>query len=269
MTDTDVTRLYDANAEDEWSRLGVRRTEFGVTCMALDEHLPPSPAKILDVGSGPGRYAIRLAQRGYAVSIFDLSWECLNLAVEKASQSGASFDATVCGTATDLAVFPDAHFDAVLLLGPLYHLKTVERRSQAVLEAVRVTRSEGLLFSAFLTRYSVVRYSAKVRPWQLSQTPRFIESILANGVGDASDGFLRSCYCADPTEIRPFMERLGVHTVEMVGCEGVVAEVEERLNELPENDFARWVELNYSLGRRAELLAASAHILHIGRIHSR
>jgi hypothetical protein len=35
MTDTDVARLYDANAEDEWSRLDARRTEFAVTCMAL------------------------------------------------------------------------------------------------------------------------------------------------------------------------------------------------------------------------------------------
>ena len=268
MTDTDVARLYDANAEDEWSRLDTRRTEFAVTCMALDEHLPPPPAKILDVGSGPGRYAIRLAQRGYAVSVLDLSQQCLDLAATKAALSGVGFDAMVCGTATDLGVFPTAYFDAVLLLGPLYHLKSVERRRQAVLEAMRVARSNGLVISAFLTRYSVVRYAAKVRPLQLSQTPDFIESILATGVGIAGDGFLSSCYCADPTEIRPFMDGLGIDTVNLIGCEGVVAEVEERLNELPENDFARWVDLNYRLGRRAELLAASAHILHVGRIPS-
>ena len=268
MTDTDVARLYDENAEDEWSRLDARRTEFAVTCRALDEHLPPPPAKILDVGSGPGRYAIRLAQRGYAVSVLDLSQQCLDLAATKAALSGVGFDAVVCGTATDLNVFPTGSFDAVLLLGPLYHLKSVERRRQAVLEAMRVARSDGLMVSAYLTRYSVVRYAAKVRPLQLSQTPDFIESILATGVGNAGDGFLSSCYCADPTEIRPFMDGLGIETVDLIGCEGVVAEVEERLNELPENDFARWVDLNYRLGRRAELLAASAHILHVGRIPS-
>jgi len=265
MSDTDVARLYDANAEDEWSRLDARRTEFAVTCRALDEHLPRPPAKILDVGSGPGRYAIRLAQRGYAVSLLDLSQQCLDLAAKKAALGGVRLDAMACGTATDLGMFPAEYFDAVLLLGPLYHLKSVERRRQAVLEAMRVARTGGLLISAYLTRYSVVRYAAKVRPAQLSQAPAFIESILATGVGNAGDGFLNSCYCSDPTEIRPFMDGLGVDTVELIGCEGVVAEVEERLNDLSESDFARWADLNYRLGRRAELLAASAHILHIGR----
>ena len=101
---------------------------------------------------------------------------------------------------------------------------------------MRVARPDGPLFSAYLTRYSVVRYAAKVRPWQLWQTPDFIESILAAGAGDAGDACLSSCYCADPTEIRPLMDGLGLDTVEMIGCEGVVA--------------------------------ASDHILHVGRIPS-
>ena len=150
-------------------------------------------------------------------------------------------------------------------MGPLYHLKLAEHRATAVHEALRATRSRGLLFSTHLTRYSVVRYAAKVRPEQLAQMPTFIESILTNGTGEAKEGFLRTCYCADPTEIRPIMETFGLNTVEMVGCEGVVAEIEERLNQLPDVEFARWVALNYKLGRRPELLAASAHILHVGQ----
>jgi len=178
---------------------------------------------------------------------------------------GVRFDAVVCGTATDLGVFQSDHFDAVLLMGPLYHLKSAEHRVTAVQEALRTARSRSLLFSAHLTRYSVVRYAAKVRPDQLAQTPTFIDSILTNGTGEAKDGFLRTCYCADPTEIRPFMEMCGLNTVEMVGCEGVVAEVEERLNQLPEVEFARWVALNYRLGRKTELLTASSRILHVGQ----
>ena len=51
----------------------------------------------------------------------------------------------------------------------------------------------------------------------------------------------------------------------LVGCEGVVAEVEEQLNSLPEQELARWIDLNYRLGKRPELHAASAHLLHVGR----
>jgi S-adenosylmethionine-dependent methyltransferase len=195
----------------------------------------------------------------------DLSQQSLDLAVEKASQNSVCFDSIVCGTATDLSAFSDVQFDAVLLMGPLYHLKSQESRTTAVREAMRIAKPGSLVFSAHLTRYSVVRYAVKVRPQQLSPHPGFIESILRQGVGEAADGFLRTCYCADPIEIRPFMELLGLDTIAMVGCERVVAEVEERLNDLPDVEFARWVALNYQLGRKAELLAASAHILHIGR----
>ena len=51
----------------------------------------------------------------------------------------------------------------------------------------------------------------------------------------------------------------------MLGCEGVVAEVEDQLNLLPEEDLERWISLNYRLGKRPELHAASAHLLHVGR----
>ena len=81
----------------------------------------------------------------------------------------------------------------------------------------------------------------------------------------ANWGFLDTCYCADPLEIQPFMEGLGLTTLDLVGCEGVVAEVEEKLNELPREDLTRWIDLNYRLGRRRELHAASAHLLHVGK----
>ena len=41
--------------------------------------------------------------------------------------------------------------------------------------------------------------------------------------------------------------------------------LEEKLNELSNEHFARWVELNYLLGKKQELHASAAHILHVGR----
>jgi len=268
--ETRVAEIYDSAPEREWSRLDSRRIEFEVTCRALDEHLPNAPARILDVGSGPGRYALRLAGQGYSVSLVDLSGQCLAIAEREAAHLTLQFDRVVCGSATQLTAFPTASFDAVLLLGPLYHLKKEEARAQTVLEALRVLRPDGLLFSAFLNRYSVVRYAAKARPTQLLDDPDFIASILSHGFGDSDKpgaAFLRTCYFSDPQEVRPFMENLGVHTVSTLGCEGVVAEVEEHLNVLTARDLDPWVTLNYRLGQKPELHAASAHLLHIGRRH--
>jgi len=57
--------------------MGRHRTEFAVTMRALADHLPPPPARVLDCGGGPGRYAIELARQGYEVTLFDLSAGCL------------------------------------------------------------------------------------------------------------------------------------------------------------------------------------------------
>lgn len=269
MSDLDtVADLYDSAPDREWARLDHRKIEFGVTLRALQEFLPPTPAEIVDIGSGPGRYAIPLASQGYAVTLLDLSDRCLQLAGTEAARAGVSFEQVEQGSATQLSAFADSSFDAALLLGPLYHLKAETDRAEAVSEALRVLRPGGVLFSAFLSRYSVVRYAAKTRPEQVTGDPQFIQSILATGVGESvrSDAtFLNSCYFADPMAVQPFMEGHGVKTLAVLGCEGVVAEVEERLNDLSPADLADWVDLNYRLGRRPELLAASAHVLHVGR----
>lgn len=263
-----VAELYDAAPEREWSRLDERRIEFGVTLRALAEFFPPAPAKVIDIGSGPGRYAIPLASEGYSMSLVDLSAACLTLAEEEAKRAGVSFARVQRGSATSLTSFPDASCDAALLLGPLYHLKEETDRTRTVQEALRVLRPGGVLISAFLSRYSVARYAAKTRPEQYTDDPDLIESILTHGVGEsdrADASFLKSCYFSDPVAVAPFMESCGVRTIQVLGCEGVVAEVEERLNELPDDALRKWIDLNYRLGKTPELVAASAHVLHVGQ----
>ncbi len=68
-----VENYYDTDPTLEWERLNRHRTELAVTLRALDEYLPPAPAKIADIGGGPGRYAIELTRKGYSVTLVDLS----------------------------------------------------------------------------------------------------------------------------------------------------------------------------------------------------
>ena len=122
-----VQRHYDRDPQREWERMDRHPTEFAVTLRALEQYLPPTPARVLDCGGGPGRYAIQLARWGYDVTLFDLSPASLRLAQTKAAEAGASLTAYEQGTATDLSRFPDESFDAVLLMGPLYHLLALLR----------------------------------------------------------------------------------------------------------------------------------------------
>ena len=88
---TDAVRAYYAGlGEREWARLDNPddgAIEFEVTCQVLAKYLPPH-ARVLDIGGGPGRYAIWLAQHGHRVTLADLSPEQLAIARTKISQAG-------------------------------------------------------------------------------------------------------------------------------------------------------------------------------------
>ncbi len=140
-----VERYYDAGAQGEWERQDRNRTEFAVTWRALDDYLPKPPAAVLDVGGGPGRYSVGLARRGYAVTLFDLARNNLDFAQAKAAEAGAALAGCVQGNALDMSRFADASFDAVLLMGPLYHLLELDQRRTAVREACRVLKPGGVI----------------------------------------------------------------------------------------------------------------------------
>ena len=178
----DIEIRYDLHPEREWARLDEHRTEFSLTLRALADHLPPPPARILDCGGGPGRYAIQLARRGYRVTLFDLSAGCLQLAQEKAAEASVELAGIEKGSATDLSRFPGDSFDAVLLMGPLYHLVGSVHRQRALSEARRVLQPGGPLFVAFLTRYAVIRWAAVHDPAWLLEHPDVTDSILTSGV---------------------------------------------------------------------------------------
>jgi len=78
------------------------------------------------------------------VTLFDLSKACLALAEEKALEAGVKLAGVEQGNAVDLSRFADASFDAVLLMGPLYHLLEEDDR--------RGSSSTGVVSSGCLPR---------------------------------------------------------------------------------------------------------------------
>ncbi len=259
-----VERFYDNNPEQEWQRLERHRTEFAVTMRALAEFLPAPPATILDMGGGPGRYTIALAQQGYTVTLADLSKQNLALAREKAAAAQVELAGIVHANVLDLAAFTPETYDAALVLGPLYHLLTLEDRQQAVREVLQLVKPGGMVCAAFITRFAPFRYAAKHKPMLLIKYQAYVEQLLATGVDEQETGFTH-VHFAHPAEIQPLMEGCGLETVQMIGCEGVVSQVEEQINELEGDAWEAWVDLNYRLGKDPALHGAADHVLYVGR----
>lgn len=119
MDQVEVRSRYAGKAEVEWNRLSaspIARIEYMITCHSLEHHLPSS-GWVLDVGSGPGRYAIDLAQKGLRVFMFDLLFEMLRFGQTKAAEAG--MDQRVAAVAGDMVTlpYPSNTFDAVVSLG--------------------------------------------------------------------------------------------------------------------------------------------------------
>lgn len=53
--------------------------------------------------------------------------------------------------------------------------------------------------------------------------------------------------------------------MDMIGCEGIISMIEEKINEFSGRAFEFWVDLNYRLGRDQSLHGAAEHILYIGQ----
>ena len=261
-----VEEHYDRDPAREWERLARHRTEFAVTCRVLDEHLPSPPRQILDVGGGPGRYALHLSRLGYRVTLLDLSRRSLDLALELATAEGIYLPPPIQGDATALPADFTEQFDAVLLLGPLYHLPEAADRLAAVREAYRVLRPGGYVFAAFITRFAPLRDVATHSPQWILDNPDRARQLLAEGtnLADESSAFPNP-YFARPEEITPLMETGGFTTLALQGCEGIVAGHEEAVNALEGAAWAAWVALNDRLGREPSLYGAADHLLYSGQ----
>jgi len=191
----EVRDYYLAGGERDRLAAGTGRLEFLRTWDVLIRTLPAPPADLLDVGGAVGTYARPLAEAGYRVHLVDPVPEH----VAQAAALG------VPATVGDARALPagDGSADAVLLLGPLYHLTERADRVRAWREAARVARPGGVVVAATISRYASF-FDGFVR--ERMADPRFraiVESDLADGVHrnpDNEPGWFTTAYFAHPDE---------------------------------------------------------------------
>jgi S-adenosylmethionine-dependent methyltransferase len=262
-----VRRYYDGDPQHEWERHERHRTEFAITWKVLEQYLPDPPACVLDCGGGPGWYAIQLAQRGYAVTLFDLSSENLTFARGMTQAAGLELQGYDLGDASDLSRYADESFDAVLLMGPLYHLLEVEQRQRALQEARRVLRPGGMLFAAFINRYDWHMWAASHDPLLPIRKLNTSEVVFSTGKlrarGDQPHEFV--AYFTHPSEVSPLIWSAGCEHLETLSLEGLVGGYEAGVNALQGEAWDAWLAINWQAARDPSLFGASQHLLAVAR----
>ncbi len=154
--DKAVLAYYEEGREYNRLRTDIGLIEFERTKEILLENLPSPPAVIYDIGGAYGEYSWWLASLGYEVHLFDLSETNIKLSKELSKEyPGCSLAASEVCDARKVPR-PDNSADAVLLMGPLYHIIDYCERIRALKECCRLLKPGGVIFSAALTPFSVL-----------------------------------------------------------------------------------------------------------------
>lgn len=235
--------------------------EFERTKEIVLRHLPEPPARIADIGGGAGRYALWLADRGHDVSHRDL----MPLHVEQltAELPGRPNLRTAVGDARDLDL-DDASADAVLLLGPLYHLRRREDRIRALREARRVVRPGGPVFAAAISRWAP-RLDGVLRLRLYERLPEIGDSVKrTERTGWMPPAFPEafSAYCHRPRQLHAELREAGLDVLDLVGVEGMpymLPDLAERLNDPLDREVV--LESARATERVAELLGIGPHLV--------
>lgn len=257
-----VKEFYDKCAEDEWNRIA-GRPEFLLTTRFINRYVKPGD-KILDIGGGPGRYSLYLANRGCDVTLFDLSDGNIKFAQQKAAEQSLTIK-TLCGDARAIDNILDEQFDHILLMGPMYHLLEETDRIKAVNLSLKLLKPKGEIFISFINMFAGIIYAMKCRPDIISDPveQEFHNSFIDNKsfTGEA----FTQAYFAKQDEILPFMEQFPLEKLHFIGQESITSPCESNIMSQPQKIIDLWLDLCEKICEREDLLSWSEHLMYIGR----
>ncbi|MGQ4512369.1 methyltransferase domain-containing protein [Streptomyces sp. DW26H14] len=260
----EITEFYTRTI-DEADRLASSadgRLELVRTQELLRRHLPEAPARVLDVGGGPGAHARWLVEDGYDVHLVDP----IVRHVEAARRHGCTVER---GDARELTA-PDASYDVVLVLGPLYHLLDAGDRHRALTEAYRVVRPGGVVAAAGINRYASLFEHTAFAHLHQERLRDSVGGILATARHDGKRGFT-AAYFHRGEELADEVRAAGFADTRVFGVEGPAWSQLKAVEQYTGRSVYGTGLFDSALAaaRMAEpypeLLAASSHLLAVGR----
>ncbi len=265
---SDIQMYYENAVEGEDNRLERHQLERDLTWRYFDGYLPKT-GHVLEVGAATGKHTQWMAQRGLHVTAVDLSPKELEFCSQRLAQAGLSSRLeTVVADVRFLGALPRNEFDAVLLMGPLYHLILESDRRTALQQAVQRLKPGGIFFSSHISRYGILGDLMKDVPGWIEEREE-VQSIIEHGrdPGNYPHGGFRG-YFTNIEEIIPLHEQAGLETVLLAGVEPAISADDESYNILEGNRRQLWQDLMFTISREPALIASSRHILYIGRNRS-
>jgi len=264
----EIRAYYEAAVEEDRLRNGPPQLEFVRTQDILRRTLPGPPVTVLDVGGGPGAYALWLAELGYRVHLIDPVPRHVIQAQSRSQQSAKPLASCTVGDARNLQ-WQDCSSEGVLLLGPLYHLIDRAERLRALREAYRVLSPGGYLFAAGISRFASLLDGLSEDMFADPPFWRIVEQDLREGIHHNETGRLEYFTTAQlhrPEELEEEVKEGGFVEVAVLGLEGVgwlLPDFAERWRDPRRRDDL--LKAAQALEREPSIRGVSAHLLAVAR----
>ena len=254
-----LTNYYSNYDEDGRLRSRHGSVEFLTTMRYIEKYLKPG-MRILEIGAGTGRYSHALAQKGYAVDAVELVQH--NIEVFKQNTQPGEKITIRQGNAMDLSMLHSETYDVTLLLGPMYHLYTVEDQKKALAEAIRVTKNGGVIFAAYCGNdATMVQYCFGRGMLRDEKYQRLVDPVTFKASSDPAELF--QLYRRE--DIDALLVDFPVERLHFVGSDMATNYMRATVDEMEDEFFEMYLRYHFSICERADLVGASHHFLDVFR----
>ena len=246
---------------DEEGRLLSRhgQVEYLTTMRYIEKYLQPG-MHVLEIGAATGRYSHTLARQGYRVDAVELIRHNIEI-FNTLTQPGEAITVRQ-GNAKDLSFFADDTFDVTLLLGPMYHLFTVEEQLQALSEAIRVTKTGGVIFAAYCGNDATMVQYCFGRGMLKEQRYRdLVDFETFKASSDPAELF--ELYRIE--DIDALMANFHTLRLHFVGTDMATNYMRPVIDEMDDGMFDLYLKYHFVICERADMVGVSHHFLDVFR----
>lgn len=250
-----VEEYYAQYDEDTRFLRKSRQTEYLTTMRYIQKYLFQG-AQILEIGAGTGRYSLALAAQGYSIDAVELLPKHIALLKQKSKDNSnlRIFE----GNAVDLRFLHSNTYDIVLLLGPMYHLFNKADKLNALAEAIRVAKPNGVIFAAYCNNDTTI-YNLFVQHQiqAYAESNRLTQDFHMKPLPELVFSLSRKA------EIDSLMQSFSVRRLHFVGTDMLSEFFGDIIDGFSDAEFELYMQYHFQMCERADCVGMSFHFLDI------